>query len=83
MTAIASAWLGGGSLGGVLLVLIPAIALYALTIVPLAWNGPVGPYLRMTLQMLHRTGAPPPAGDGAVARFGGPPAALSTDTAPV
>jgi O-antigen/teichoic acid export membrane protein len=46
--AAGSAWFPS-SFTGALLVALPIVALYAATMLPLAWNGPVGPYLRMAL----------------------------------
>jgi O-antigen/teichoic acid export membrane protein len=48
LAAAASAWLSV-SFASVLLLLISIVALYAAAVLPLAWNGPVGPYLRMAL----------------------------------
>jgi len=36
------------------MVTIPVVVLYAMAIGPMAWNGPVGPYLRMALPILDR-----------------------------
>jgi len=46
--AAASAWLPP-SFGSALFLFVPIGALYLAAMLPLAWNGPVGPYLRMAL----------------------------------
>ena len=63
-TMLASAWLPSHSLGAVLLLLVPTMLVYAAAVVPLAWNGPIGPYLRSAVPMLERFArrvAPAPA----------------------
>jgi O-antigen/teichoic acid export membrane protein len=55
--AAASGWLNA-SFGAVLLLLVPIVALYAAAMFPLAWNGPVGPYLRMALPKGWNNSAP-------------------------
>ena len=57
--AIGSTWTSGHSLAGVLAVLVPTVLAYAVAITPLAWNGPVGPYLRMAVPLLNRLSAKP------------------------
>lgn len=49
-----SIWLPRQTLGGAILLLIPTTALYAAAVLPLALNGPVGPYLRMALPGIRR-----------------------------
>jgi len=69
--AIVSIWLSGRSFGTVLLLLIPTVALYGVAVVPLAWNGPVGPYLRMALQMNRRDNPTPAGWQRTVGKFSG------------
>jgi hypothetical protein len=53
--AFGSTYVNDRSLAGVLSLVVPIVLLYAATVGPLAWNGPVGPYLRLALPMLHRS----------------------------
>jgi O-antigen/teichoic acid export membrane protein len=53
--ALGSLWLSKASFAGVLVLAVPTALVYAAVIFPLAWSGPVGPYLRMALPMLRRT----------------------------
>lgn len=54
-----SAWFDARSLGGALLVAGPVAALYAAAVLPLAWTGPVGPYIRMALPRIERAFSAP------------------------
>jgi len=57
--ALGSTYVDDRSLVGVLSLLVPIVLLYAAAVGPLAWNGPVGPYLRLALPILRRR-APAP-----------------------
>jgi O-antigen/teichoic acid export membrane protein len=57
--AVASTWLIEQTLVGVMLLLLSTTALYAAMVLPLALNGPVGPYLRMALPIFGRSAAAP------------------------
>jgi O-antigen/teichoic acid export membrane protein len=63
VTAVASIWIGGRSLAAVVVLLISTGTLYFAAILPLAWHGPVGPYLRMAWPMI--TGIDKSAADAA------------------
>jgi O-antigen/teichoic acid export membrane protein len=52
--AVAATRLPEQSFTSVLALLVPVAALYATAVVPVAWQGPVGPYLRATFPMLDR-----------------------------
>ena len=71
VAALGSAWIGGHSLVSTLALLVSVTAGYAAAVLPIAWNGPVGPYLRMALPMI-RGGATqePGAGQPAVVKLG-------------
>lgn len=47
-------WLGPMSIPHAALLLIVAVGLYASIVLPFAWNGPVGPYLRLALHFTRR-----------------------------
>jgi O-antigen/teichoic acid export membrane protein len=69
--ALGSAWIGGSSLGGTLVLLVLVATAYAAATVPIAWKGPVGPYLRMALPMVGRGNPISTGTEGPVARPGG------------
>jgi hypothetical protein len=58
--ALGTTYINDRSLVGVLSLLVPIVLLYAAAVGPIAWNGPVGPYLRMALPLLRRPAAPAP-----------------------
>ena len=49
--SVASWWLGPVPLPIALLLLTVTATVYAVTVLPLAWHGPVGPYLRLALHL--------------------------------
>jgi hypothetical protein len=57
---LGTTYINDRSLVGVLSLLVPIVLLYAAAVGPIAWNGPVGPYLRMALPLLRRPAAPAP-----------------------
>jgi O-antigen/teichoic acid export membrane protein len=58
--ALMSRWIVMSSFTGMLVLLVPAAAVYLAATLPIAWNGPVGPYLRMALPGFgHRDARPP------------------------
>ncbi len=52
--ATLSWWLGSPSLAGAVVTAIPTGLLYVVLVLPLAWNGPVGPYLRRAIPFLDQ-----------------------------
>jgi O-antigen/teichoic acid export membrane protein len=58
---LASMWVVNASFAGVLVLLVPTAAVYLAVTLPIAWNGPVGPYLRMALPFLDRQNPQPAA----------------------
>lgn len=53
--ALISWWLAPTSIQHVALLLILSIGLYSLMVLPVAWRGPVGPYLRLALHLSRPT----------------------------
>ena len=53
--ALISWWLAPTSIQHVALLLTLSIGLYSLMVLPVAWRGPVGPYLRLALHLTRRT----------------------------
>lgn len=61
---IGATWIGNATLAATLAVVIPIGLVYLVSVLPLAWNGPMGPYLRSSVPFLRVDTEKPDAGNG-------------------